>query len=176
MEPPEYELPTVAALRTEWHNIPNEDALNVIAVEAQYLAFHTYLLSSLRHRSPAGGAAIPIGLSVRAGALKTTTLLCASIAEAALRAHAEARGYALPQEERRRTFGAVLSAWKVNGQPRQELTGIWEKLDVLQSGRNNIHLYKVIQEGGDFYELLHAENASLTNAQQVLTVIKGVVS
>lgn len=107
--PDEYDTPSMHVLRQEWRNIPDAQARNVIAVEAQYLAFHHYLISSLRHQAIEGGDAIPIGLSVRAGALKTATLLCASIAEAALRAHAEARHYGLPVAAHRRTFGRVLT-------------------------------------------------------------------
>ena len=95
LSPDEYDTPSVHALRQEWRNIPDAQAPNVIAVEAQYLAFHHYLINGLRHQAIEGSDAIPIGLSVRAGALKTATLLCASIAEAALRAHAEARNYGL---------------------------------------------------------------------------------
>jgi len=108
LEPAEYEVRAIGELRREWRNVPDRGALNLIAVEAQYLEFHRYLLESLRHCSGNGGDAIRIGLSVRAGALKSPILLSASIAEAALRSHAERRGYPLPNNPRRRTFGRVL--------------------------------------------------------------------
>jgi len=158
LEPPEYQVPAIDELRWEWRNIPDSDARNVVAVEAQYLEFHRYLLASLRHRDIAGGAAIPVGLSVRAGALKTATLVCACIAEAALRAHAERRGYPLHGNPRRRTFGNVLHAWQQPDEtPRPEVVAIWQHLQALHSGRNNIHLYRVVQTDGDFYDLLEAE-------------------
>lgn len=177
LDPAEYQVPAIDELRWEWRNIPDADARNVIAVEAQYLDFHRYLLGSLRHRDAAGGAAIPLGLSVRAGALKTATLVCASIAEAALRAHAERRGYALPPNPRHRTFGKVLGAWQeADGAPRAEVAAIWAQLQGLHSGRNNVHLYGAIEQDGGFYELLESETQALAHADQVLTLMKALES
>lgn len=164
-------------MRHEWRNIPDAQARNVIAVESQYLAFHHYLLESLRHRAIEGGDAIQIGLSVRAGALKTATLLCASIAEAALRAHAEARHYNLPADPRRRTFGKVLGAWQLPGDiPQQDVAPIWGQLQRLHGGRNTVHLYAAIQAGGNFYDILQAESQSLTEAEAVLAHLRNLVT
>lgn len=177
LDPAEYDVPAINQLRLAWRNVPDSDARNVIAVEAQYLEFHRYLLTSLRHRPVQGGDAIPIGLSVRAGALKSATLVCACIAEAALRAHAERRGYALPVDPHRRTFGTVLRAWKqANGQPQPEIAPIWGRLQALHSGRNNIHLYRVIENNGDFYDLLQSEQQSLTDADSILTALRALTS
>lgn len=177
LDPPEYQVPAIAELRRDWRNVPDSDAVNVIAVEAQYLEFHRYLLASLRHRDIAGGAAIPIGLSVRAGALKTATLICASIAEAALRAHAERRGYPLPANPRHRTFGKVLGVWEQPGDtPRAEVAAIWPQLQSLHTGRNNIHLYKVVENNGEFYDLLHSEEQSLNDADNVLATLRALTS
>lgn len=177
LQPPEYQVPVIDDLRWEWRNVPNADARNVIAVEAQYLEFHRYLLESLRHRDPAGGDAIPLGLSVRAGALKTATLVCASIAEATLRSHAERRGYQLPANPRHRTFGKVLGAWRqADGTPRAEIAPVWTQLQDLHSGRNNIHLYGAIEQGGSFYDVLQSETQSLADADQVLSVLKELES
>ncbi len=177
-EPPVFEVPTVGELRVRWANVPVREALNVIAVEAQYLVFHRYLLDSIRHCASPGDDKIPLGLSVRAGALKSAHLLCASIAEAALRAHAEVRGYALHADPRRRTFGNVLSAWCVpkSNEPQPEVARIWPQLQALHSGRNNVHLYKVVEDGGDFYDLLAAEGRSLAEGEAVLEVIRGIRS
>jgi hypothetical protein len=173
LDPPQYQVPAIDQLRWEWRHVPDVAARNVIAVEAQYLDFHRYLLASLRHRDVAGGDPIPLGLSVRAGSLKTATLLCASIAEAALRAHAEQRGYPLPANARHRTFGRVLRAWQQeDGTPRAEVAPIWPGLQALHSGRNNIHLYGAIEQGADFYHLLESEAQSLTDADQVLIALK----
>lgn len=175
--PDQYDSPLIGALRHEWRNIPDAQARNVIAVESQYLAFHHYLLNSLRHQALDGGDAIPIGLSVRAGALKTATLLCASIAEAALRAHAEARNYNLPADLRRRTFGRVLGAWQLPGNiPQPDVAPIWDQLQRLHSGRNTVHLYAAIQDGGNFYDILQAESQSLAEAESVLAHLRNLVT
>lgn len=176
LNPNLYDTPPIDILRHEWRNIPDIQARNVIAVEAQYLAFHQYLLDSLRHQSTTGGDAIRIGLSVRAGALKTATLLCASIAEAALRAHAEARGYTLPPDPTRRTFGKVLGAWQLpDGSPHPDIHAIWPSLQRLHGGRNTVHLYAAIQNGSNFYDILQAENQMLTEAEDVLTHLRNLV-
>jgi hypothetical protein len=160
-----------------WRNIPDAQARNVIAVEAQYLAFHHYLINSLRHQAIEGGDAIPIGLSIRAGALKTATLLCASIAEAVLRAHAEARRYNLPTAAHRRTFGRVLRAWQLPDEtPHPDIAPIWPQLQNLHSGRNTVHLYATIQDGSNFYDILQAENQALKEAEIVLINLRNLVT
>lgn len=177
LNPDQYDTPSIDALRQEWRNIPDPQARNVIAVEAQYLAFHHYLINSLRHQAIDGGDAIPIGLSVRAGALKTATLLCASVAEAALRAHAEARNYQLPPDPLRRTFGRVLKAWQLpDGPPHADIAPIWDQLQRLHSGRNNVHLYAAIQAESNFYDILEAEDQSLAEAKAVLIHLRNLVT
>lgn len=170
-----FDTPSVDSLRDAWRNIPDVQARNVIAVEAQYLAFHKFLLDTLRHAPTEGGDRIPIGLSVRAGALKAATLVCASIAEAALRAHAEARGYPLHANPRRRTFGALLGAWQSpQGTARPDVAGIWDQLDRLHNQRNTVHLYPAVN--GDFYDILAAERRSLAEGEQVLEHLRQLVS
>ena len=177
LNPDQYDTPSIDAMRYEWRNIPDFQARNVIAVESQYLAFHHYLLDSLRHQALDATDAIPIGLSVRAGALKTATLLCASIAEAALRAHAEARNYNLPPDLRKRTFGMVLRAWQLPGNvPHADVAPIWDQLQRLHSGRNTVHLYAAIQAAGSFYDILQGENQSLTEAEAVLVHLRNLVT
>jgi hypothetical protein len=46
----------------------------------------------------------------------------------------------------------------------------------LHSGRNNIHLYGAMEQGGDFYALLQSETQSLTEADQVLAELKELQS
>lgn len=176
-DPDEYQAYTIAELRHHWENIPDAEARNVIAVEHQYLDFHIYLLASIRHQAVDGGDQIPIGLSLRAGALKAASLICASIAEAALRAHAEARGYNLPSKLWLRTFGKVLGAWQdAQKKPRPDVAPIWDELQKLHSGRNNVHLYRTIEEGHNFYDILQAEEASLEEAKKMLEHLKSIKS
>lgn len=177
LEPDEYQACTIAELRHEWRNIPDSEACTAIAVENQYLNFHQFLLTSIRHQAVTGSTPIPLGLSLRAGALKAATLICASIAEAALRAHAEARGYELPRQPWQRTFGKVLGVWQDNEErPHRDVAAVWDALRRLHSGRNNIHLYRAIEEGSDFYDILAAEEASLAEAEMVLSHLKRIRS
>lgn len=177
LDPQEYQTPSIAELRWEWRRVPDVDARNMVAVEAQYLDFHRYLLNSLRHRSQEGGNAIPVGLSVRAGAIKTASLICASIAEAVLRSHAERRGYELPNNPRHRTFGKVLGAWQLPDEtPKPDVEAIWTTLQALHYGRNNIHLYHAVEAAENFYELLEAESHLLADADHALEVVKHLES
>lgn len=72
----------------------------MIAREEQYLLFHRFVLDHAKFTKAGKLDSKPyvysLGLSVRAGAIKAAILVYASIAEAALRAHAEKRGYKLP--------------------------------------------------------------------------------
>lgn len=175
--PDQYRAPTIADLRLEWRNIPTAEARNVIAVENQYLDFHRYLLIGIRHQSFAGSQPIPLGLSLRAGSLKAASLICASIAEAALRAHAEVRGYPLPQKSCQRTFGRVLRAWQdKRARPIADIASVWNELQRLHSGRNNVHLYRAVEKGSDFYDILAAEEISLAEGERILAHLKGLRS
>jgi hypothetical protein len=177
LNPDQYDTPKIDALRNEWRNIPDAQARNVIAVESQYLAFHYYLIGSLRHQAVDSGDVIPIGLSVRVGALKTATLLCVSITGAALRAHAEARNYNLPADPYRRTFGKVLEAWQLPGNiPRPDVIPIWDRLQRLHGGRNTVHLYAAIQARGTFNDILLAESRLLAEAEAVLAHLRNLVT
>jgi hypothetical protein len=176
-EPAHYEAPTIAELRQEWCNIPLAEARNVIAVENQYLHFHHYLIAAIRHQSIVGGPLLPLGLSLRAGALKAASLICASIAEAALCAHAEVRGYELPRKPWQRTFGKVLRAWQDKlERPRADVAEVWSELQRLHSGRNDVHLYRAAADGNDFYAILAAEEASVHEAQRVIAHLKDLRS
>lgn len=170
LDPSEYTVPSISSYRIRWQNIPDEEAKNIIAIENQYLNFHVYLLKSLRHKAPTGASApIGIGLSVRAGALKTALLICGSIAEAALRSHAEKRNYPLPPILHRRTFGTVLKAWcDKKGNPHEDLKTIWQLLQDLCSNRNNVHLYRAIEKNEDFQRILIAEEDAINNAIRIL--------
>ena len=178
LDPPEHAVPGASVYRDRWVNVRDLAVRSVISVEHQYLDFHRYLLSGLRHTSAEFPAdPIPIGLSVRAGAIKTTLFLGASIAEAALRAHAERRGYQLPPNRKHRTMGKVLEAWcTAPDVPQPELAPIWNDLRELHDIRNNVHLYKAVQDGTSFYDFLDSEAHALTRIDVVLRHIQQIVS
>lgn len=175
--PDQYRAPTVAEFRHAWRRIPVAQARDIVAVENQYLHFHRYLIQSIRHQAMAGGEPVPLGLSLRAGSLKAASLICASIAEAALRAHAEARGYALPQQPRQRTLGRVLGAWQDHKRkPHADIAAVWNELQRLHMGRNNVHLYRALEDRSNFYHILAAEKASLDEAERVLAHLRKLSS
>lgn len=176
---PDYSIPTVISLRAEWKHIPDERIQRQIAYEHQYLRFHGWLLKEIR-ASTSGStdekSGKELSLTVRVGAIKAAILLCGSIAEAALRAHAEKRGYKLPKDEKQRTFGRVLSAWKLssNGRPQPDIEEIWDKLQELKSIRNNVHLH--VAAGAKFEDILAEEEKLFSNATMVLKHLKTIQS
>lgn len=163
LDPATFAIPTMGTLRQAWQHIPNDRIRDAIAQEHQYLQFHQYLLESLRY-TKCGHAADPpyknqVNYTVRAGAIKAAILLAGSIAEAALRAHAEKRGYSLHNNLRKRTFGNVLAAWKSGGNPRSDVNAIWPDLETLQDTRNNIHLFKAANDAKAKYSQVLADEA-----------------
>ena len=149
-DPPTFEIQPLQPVATfKWQRLNNRDVQYAIAAEEQYLQFHLYLLSHLRH-TQAGRLANPpyryeLGLSVRAGAVKAAVLVAASILEAALRALAEARNYPLRADPRQRTFGNVIRAWQQNGNPRPDVAPIWANISALYEVRNFVHLHEAAQ-------------------------------
>lgn len=156
-EPETHEIPPLHLLRSDWKNIPDIGARQAIAIEFQYLRFQAIVLKNVRHAQPGTIEGFPLGLSVRAGALKSAILLVGSIAEAALRAHAEKRGIKLSEVPEKRTFGHVLYAWKNDSKHFPSIQEIWDDLKTLHADRNNIHLYETIDKEDDFFEILRRE-------------------
>lgn len=173
--PPTHSLPSLMALRLfRWGDIPHSDVAEVIAREEQYLSFHRFVLDHAKH-TKAGCVGSPpyehaIGLSVRAGAVKAALLVAASIAEGALRSHAEKRGYRLNSNPNKRTFGNVLNAWKTSrGRPKRDVRHIWTELQNLRDTRNNVHLFKAASDpSADFEQVLKDEAALLSGALKVV--------
>jgi hypothetical protein len=173
-DPPTIGIPPLGALRAfQWEHMP-EKIRPVLAQESQYLQFHLQMLDRVKfteagrlHDKP---WVKPLGLSVRAGAIKAAVLICASIAEAVLRASAETRGYPLPREPYRRTFGKVLDAWKQeDGKPRSDVAAIWPTLQNLRDIRNNIHLFKAADDpSASFDTILELEERILADAQAAI--------
>lgn len=180
--PPSFSIPRLYVLHnTKWARIPNEKIRDKIAQEDQYLAFHRFILKSTRSTKVGHFANPPyryrLDLSVRAGAVKALLLLCASIAEATLRAHAEARGYQLAKDPYKRTFGNVLGAWKTNRGPRPDVAAIADDLDHLRDVRNNIHLFKAANDPcADFDEVLKKEYGLVSRAEAVVEHLSKMAS
>lgn len=153
----------------KWQHLKDADVQYCIAAEEQYLDFHLYMLNNIRHTA-AGRLTHPpyvyeLGLSVRAGAVKAATLVAASIVEAALRAHAELRGYPLSKDPRRRTFGNVIRAWEEDGVPRPDVAAIWPDVKALHEARNLVHLHKAAGAAdGAWARVLEDERALLDGA------------
>jgi len=168
------QLKPVAAFK--WQHLANQDVQYAIAAEEQYLDFHLFMLNNLRH-TRAGQVAQPpyayeLGLSVRAGAVKAAVLIAASIVEAALRALAEARGYNLNQDPKRRTFGNVIRAWENNGAPRPEVAEVWSDVKAMHEVRNFVHLHKAAQDVDAAWEqVLQSEQSLLQGALNVIAHI-----
>jgi hypothetical protein len=162
---PTKSLPTVASIEMEWANVPDADVRKQIAYEYQYLRFHVWMLIEMR-TTRAGSVSAPpyehqLAFSLRAGAIKAAILISASISEAALRSHAERRGYALSPDLHRRTFGNVLKAWKISNRPRPDITPIWNELETLRLSRNRIHLHTAIGDPAALFSAVNANEAGI---------------
>lgn len=164
-------LKPVAAFK--WQHLTDNDIRYSIAAEEQYLNFHLYMLENLRH-TKAGHLSQPpyeyeLGLSVRAGAVKAAVLMAASILEAALRGLAEARGYPLKADPRRRTFGNVISAWEQDGAPRPDVAPIWSDVKSMHEVRNFVHLHKAAKDtDAAWANILQSEEALLSGALKAI--------
>lgn len=165
---PTFEIqPLKATAVFKWKRLLNPEVQYAIAAEEQYLNFHLYMLGNLRH-TRAGHLATPpymyeLALSVRAGAVKAAVLMAASILEAALRAIAEARGYALHKDPQRRTFGNVLRAWEQGGRPREDIAAVWPEIKGVHEVRNLVHLHKAAAESEVAWAKVLASEESLLN-------------
>lgn len=173
-DPPTIELPSVASLRTGlWANCPPV-IRDSVAKEYQYFVFQLEALDRLKFTA---AGALPnrpwemaIDLTARAGAIKASILVAASIVEAVLRAIAEHRNYPLPNDPRRRTFGRILGAWEdPAGTPRPDVAAIWPTLQQMHDFRNNIHLFAAaVNPQANFQAVLQQEQQLLAAAQATI--------
>lgn len=167
---PTFEIQPLKAVAVfKWQHLKQPDVQYAIAAEEQYLNFHLYMLQNLRHTAAGQLATKPysyeLGLSVRAGAIKAAVLIAASIIEAALRTLAEARGYPLKKDPKRRTFGTVIQAWQDQGTPRPEFAPIWPVVKALHETRNFVHLHNAANsENASWDQVLKNEQGLLEGA------------
>lgn len=173
-DPPTINLPSIQSLRTGlWVNCPPV-IRDSVAKEYQYFLFQIEALDRLKFTA---AGALPdrpwemsLDLTARAGAIKASILVAASIVEAVLRAIAEHRNYPLPNDIRRRTFGKVLGAWEdPAGTPRPDVAVIWATLQQLHDFRNNIHLFAAAANPhANFQTVLQQEQQLLAATQAVI--------
>lgn len=167
---------TIKSLEGYWPNIGDKAVRKLVATEHQYYLFHRFVLESVRHAGPADpadpadlGQTLPLGLSVRAGALKAARLIVGSIAEAALRFHAEKRGLRLG---RRPTLGTVIS--KLETLRDREINALLPLAKKVLSARNDIHIYRQIESPKDFKKLLGMEAGAHADDEKLLVLLRGL--
>ena len=161
----------------DWQYIDNPVLCDAIDEEVQHVRFLRNVLEQLRHtedgRVDNPSYEMPLGLTLRAGFIRSTILYYTSIAEAVLLHHAERRGYGLPKKKTAWTFGQALKAWK--GKPDVKL--IWSDLEKLQSIRNQVHLLnKATSADSYFNDILKQEKQLFEAAERVLEALKGFKS
>lgn len=98
-----------------------------------------------------------IGLDLRVIALKTAIVNSNSIMEAALLSHAILRNYNLNKDEKKRTFGNIIDAWKKDQQGKQELRHYLRLLKWFNFARNHIHLSKITKNESYFEDMCKKE-------------------
>lgn len=170
-EPPTLLIPDIQKLKLVWINIPNESVRTLVATEYQYYEFHQFLLDKLRHKdSDKPSYDLPLGLSVRVGAIKAARLVVGSITEAVLRAHAEQRGYKLHGT----TLGKIIKIWE--DKKIKEVDEILLLAKNVCEARNDVHLYQNIRRENDYKELLKSEGTERWNDNQLLKKLQALVS
>jgi hypothetical protein len=180
-DPCGFSIPSLQGLRQKWKSIPDPKIIEAVAVEDQYLAFQLYILKSTKFTEFGKLASKPyvyqLGHSVRSGAIKSALLLCASITEAVLRAHAERRGYRLNPNPNKRTFGNVISSWDSTAARRVDVAAVWSDVKSLRDVRNNIHLFKAAADPNATHaNVVKQEFQLLAGAQKVVMHMSTLVS
>ena len=180
IDPPTYQFGALDIYRYfKWEFLPGP-ICEMISRESQYLELNHLLLDRLMFTAEGKISEKPYSSklknNVRAGLIKSTLFLYASIAEAALRAIAEIRGYDLPKNEFHRTFGKILGAWQLEDEsPREELKEVWSSIKELYNLRNNIHLFKALKDGtSEIDYLILNESRLLNEANHLLEVLAAI--
>ena len=177
--PRTFDIPTLPILRTQWENIPYQRFRQAIATEHQYLQFHLFMANSTRHTAIGGTAddeTFQLFLSVRAGAIKAALLICGSIVEAALLAHALKRRYQhLAKDSKKRMFGNIIHAWKNDRNGSTEISPFLSSVEELCDIRNHIHLEKIASSEDAFYDsLLTKEQSLLIESLRIIEWLKNI--
>ncbi|MGO1003241.1 hypothetical protein [Lysobacter sp. CA196] len=169
---PDFDISPIHQLELEWAGAAHQALARQLGFQVQFAQFFKHLLENLQSVPVDHPDWQPMGLSlsVRSGAIRTYVLLAVSIAEAALAALGEERGYGRrPNELYARTFGGLLKAWEDNGQPRPEIANIWDQLQVLKAVRNYIHLPNAADaDDAHWREILARQNEILVACDTVI--------
>lgn len=162
-------------LRDKWQYIPDENIKSLICADEQFLIMHRFLTRELRSKGNKAGHddLRELGLSLRAGMIRTEVFLIGGIAEAALRAHA--KSLSLPKLKEGATFKSLLDAWREHGQG--DLLPIEKELDDLRLARNTIHLYvalKAAKEMGETFwrTVVEGEAKTVEIGEKVIGFLK----
>lgn len=178
-------LPIKKALHWfSWVHIRDEQVRGAIAEEEQYLRFHLEVLDKL-HFTEEGKIGHPpyvqkVGLTARAGLIRSTVLLYASITEAVLLYHAREHSYKLSPSTKHWSFGAAMRAWENppgSGKPETDVAAVWKKVESLRQLRNHVHLFnKAGDHRGRFEWLLQREQKLLKAGEEVIGHLREIRS
>jgi hypothetical protein len=169
-EQPEYTIPSIANLKSDWANIADTTIRKFIATENQYLTFHRHMiLGQLKFKKSETDTPSNLILSVRAGAIKSAILMGVSIIEAALRFHFEANG----GNGNGAGLGKILRLWPEQGLPR---LACWSNINVLRDFRNNIHLYKAAETDAEWATVIAEETSLLDKLDVIFTELQALKS
>ncbi|WP_146208005.1 hypothetical protein [Azospirillum sp. TSH64] len=181
---PTFNAPPIRAIKEQWSNIKNDNIVNIMCSEEQYLEFQKFIISNLVTASgklpiSEKNVSKPVGFSIRAGMVKSMILTAATIIEAGLRYHAHARGY-VSEKEKSVTLGRLRDIWKSKGST--DISHLYDTLDVLTDRRNTIHAYKAeeFRLGNDYERywkgIVIEENLIFNKAELMIAEIKKIKS
>lgn len=166
-----YEITPAVVSLFKWDHL-DIDVSHQLGFEEQYLEFHRYLLENLRsvpaeypNREP-----WPLGLSLRAGAVKAYVVLASSIVEGALASWGKELGICRkPEQLMKLPLGGLLKSWAPDGSPRSEVEPIWKELNLLLEYRNFIHLGKSATDENAYWKnVLERESELLAAADKAI--------
>ena len=160
---PVFDIPMVNHLELEWAGAAHEELARQIGFQDQFRQLYRHIFMSLQSvpQENSDWRPRPLALSARAGAIKTYVLLTVSIAEGALAALGEERQLGRREGELSENICQLLDAWQVDDQPRLEVAGIWDDLQLLKTYRNIVHLNRAAQHRATWQEILERENEIL---------------
>lgn len=173
LDPDTWEVPTIQGFENDWFYIPDRKMRKVLAVQHQYLILHLQLLDSLRSKElrPPRPPSVRLGLSARAGGIHAGILICGSIAEGALYAHAKKRGYPLGDKP---TFGELIGSFRKG--KAMDMKPLLKDLNVLNEWRNDTHLYRLAERDQGWKHWVREEQKIWDKAVGLLMQLQDIKS